>query len=192
MRAPRLPHHRRRDHLRRHGHRARSAPERAPQAARPRGSPMSRRAPRPPSIPAHTLMDQVCRGAVRHGIMRTRRGASARRQPVQAARPAEARRRSASAIPHQVSGGQLQRAMTAMAMVCRARPHRLRRADHGARRDDADRGAGRDHATLIREHRHGGALHHPRPRRRRPDRRPRSWCCATARWSNSATPGRSC
>jgi peptide/nickel transport system ATP-binding protein len=44
--------------------------------------------------------------------------------------------------PHQVSGGQLQRAMTAMAMVLPARPDHLRRADHGAGRDDADRGAG--------------------------------------------------
>ena len=52
--------------------------------------------------------------------------------------------------PHQVSGGQLQRAMAAMAMACRPDILVLRRADHRAGRDDADRGAGAL-KKLIRE-----------------------------------------
>src|SRR6478609_4525549 len=51
------------------------------------------------------------------------------------------------------------------------RRHRARRADHGARRDHADRGAGapaRPHPRV----RHGGPLHHPRPRRGGADRAP--------------------
>ena len=38
--------------------------------------------------------------------------------------------------PHQVSGGQLQRAMIAMALVLRAQASHRRRADHGTRRHD--------------------------------------------------------
>ncbi len=68
--------------------------------------------------PAMTLMDQVIEGPVRHGL----------------AAPAEARARAVDLFkaldlpepehfgdryPHQVSGGQLQRAMAAMAMACR-------------------------------------------------------------------------
>ena len=87
--------------------------------------------------------------------------------------------------PHQVSGGQLQRAMTAMAHVLQARHHRVRRADHGARRHDPGRGAGRDQHA-IREHGHGGALHHPRPRRGRPDRRPDHGAAPRQAWSSTA------
>ena len=39
---------------------------------------------------------------------------------------------------------------------------------------------------------HRGALHHPRPRRRRPDRRPDHGAAGAARWSSSATRGKSC
>jgi peptide/nickel transport system ATP-binding protein len=68
--------------------------------------------------PAMTLMDQVCEAAIRHGVLK----------------PAEARAEAISLFkqldlpepmtignryPHQVSGGQLQRAMAAMAMVAR-------------------------------------------------------------------------
>jgi len=68
--------------------------------------------------PAMTLMDQVCEASIRHGVLR----------------PAEARAEAVSLFkqldlpepttigdryPHQVSGGQLQRAMAAMAMVAR-------------------------------------------------------------------------
>ena len=68
--------------------------------------------------PAMTLMDQVCEASIRHGVLK----------------PAEARAEAISLFkqldlpdpmnigeryPHQVSGGQLQRAMAAMAMVAR-------------------------------------------------------------------------
>ena len=45
-------------------------------------------------------------------------------------------------------------------------------------------------APLARPHpriRHRRPLHHPRSRGRGPDRRTASWCCATARWSKSAS-----
>ncbi len=68
--------------------------------------------------PAHTLNAQVTEPAVRHGVMS------------QAEAVAEAKRLFArlrlpdpehfgERYPHQVSGGQLQRAMTAMAMICK-------------------------------------------------------------------------
>ena len=68
--------------------------------------------------PAHTLNAQVTEPAVRHGVMS------------QAEALAEARRlftrlrlpdpeHFGERYPHQVSGGQLQRAMTAMAMICK-------------------------------------------------------------------------
>ena len=76
-------------------------------------------------------------------------------------------------------------------MVARARHHRLRRADDRARRDDPGRGAWRPSARLIREHGTGGALHHPRPRGRRADRRSHHGAASAARWSSSATPSRS-
>ena len=68
--------------------------------------------------PAMTLMEQVCEASIRHGVLK----------------PAEARAEAISLFkqldlpdpmtigdryPHQVSGGQLQRAMAAMAMVAR-------------------------------------------------------------------------
>ena len=68
--------------------------------------------------PAMTLMDQVCEASIRHGVLK----------------PADARAEAISLFkqldlpdpmnigdryPHQVSGGQLQRAMAAMAMVAR-------------------------------------------------------------------------
>ena len=81
--------------------------------------------------------------------------------------------------------------MTAMAMVVQARPHRLRRADHRARRHHPDRGAGGDQGRDPRGG-HGRPLHHPRPRAWSPRSPTGSWCCATARWSSTARPGRSC
>ncbi len=68
--------------------------------------------------PAHTLMEQVCEASIRHGVLT----------------PAEARAEAISLFkqldlpspetigaryPHQVSGGQLQRVMAAMAMVAK-------------------------------------------------------------------------
>ena len=68
--------------------------------------------------PAHTLIDQTVETAVRHGIMdRAKAEADARDlyRRLQLPNPD----RIGDRFPHQVSGGQLQRAMTAMAMSCR-------------------------------------------------------------------------
>ncbi|MCL5778265.1 ABC transporter ATP-binding protein [Limibaculum sp. FT325] len=68
--------------------------------------------------PAHRLIDQYCETPVQHGVMSR---AEAERDAVELYRrmrlpnPGEIGFR----YPHQVSGGQLQRAMTAMAMACR-------------------------------------------------------------------------
>jgi peptide/nickel transport system ATP-binding protein len=68
--------------------------------------------------PAHRLINQVCEVPVRHGLMSPR---VARRAAVDLFRrlllpdPESFGER----YPHQVSGGQLQRAMTAMAMICK-------------------------------------------------------------------------
>ena len=68
--------------------------------------------------PAHKLIDQTIETAVRHGIMpRDKAEADARDlyKRLQLPNPDTIGDR----YPHQVSGGQLQRAMTAMAMSCR-------------------------------------------------------------------------
>ncbi|MFZ1340029.1 MAG: ABC transporter ATP-binding protein [Paracoccaceae bacterium] len=68
--------------------------------------------------PAYKLIDQYCEGPVRHGILPRKK---AEADAVQLYR--EMRLPDPEDIgfryPHQVSGGQLQRAMTAMAMSCR-------------------------------------------------------------------------
>ena len=68
--------------------------------------------------PAHKLMDQYCEGPVLHGVMsraEAERDAVDLYERVLLPDPAHIGFR----YPHQVSGGQLQRAMTAMAMACR-------------------------------------------------------------------------
>jgi peptide/nickel transport system ATP-binding protein len=68
--------------------------------------------------PAHRLMDQVVESATNHGVMdRSKAEADARDlfKRLQLPNPDTIGER----YPHQVSGGQLQRAMTAMAMSCR-------------------------------------------------------------------------
>jgi peptide/nickel transport system ATP-binding protein len=68
--------------------------------------------------PAHRLIDQYCEGPVIHGVMaREKAGADAVElyRRMRLPNPEEIGFR----YPHQVSGGQLQRAMTAMAMACR-------------------------------------------------------------------------
>jgi peptide/nickel transport system ATP-binding protein len=68
--------------------------------------------------PAHTLMDQVCEASVRHGVMSSsdaRASAVALFKELDLPSPETIGRR----YPHQVSGGQLQRAMAAMAMVAK-------------------------------------------------------------------------
>ncbi len=101
--------------------------------------------------PAHKLIDQYCEAPVVHDVMsrdEAERDAIDLYRRMQLPDPDGIGFR----YPHQVSGGQLQRAMTAMAMSCRP--------DHGAGRDHPDRGSGRDprHRPAVR---HGGDLHHP-------------------------------
>lgn len=68
--------------------------------------------------PAMTVMRQVCETAIRHGVMTA---AEARRSAVELFRELELPdpERFGERYPHQVSGGQLQRAMAAMAMIAR-------------------------------------------------------------------------
>ena len=102
--------------------------------------------------------------------------------------PAQPGNDSASAIPHQVSGGQLQRAMAAMAMGCRpdiiVLDEPTTALDVTTQIEVLALIKRRSSATI----RHGRPLHHPRPRRGGADRATGSWCCATARWSRRADP----
>ncbi len=68
--------------------------------------------------PAMTLGDQVCEGPLRHGLMTTR---EARAHAIELFRALELPdpESFSARYAHQVSGGQLQRAMTAMALACR-------------------------------------------------------------------------
>jgi peptide/nickel transport system ATP-binding protein len=67
--------------------------------------------------PATRLMDQVCEGPVHHGLM-TRAAAERRAIMNFRALGLPDPERFGSRFPHQVSGGQLQRAMAVMAMSC--------------------------------------------------------------------------
>ena len=68
--------------------------------------------------PAHRIMDQVVESAVNHGVMDR---AAAEKDAVDLLRRLQLPNPETigQRFPHQVSGGQLQRAMTAMAMSCR-------------------------------------------------------------------------
>jgi len=68
--------------------------------------------------PAYRLISQYCEGPVRHGIM-PRRQAEADAVALYRAMQLPDPDSIGFRYPHQVSGGQLQRAMTAMAMSCR-------------------------------------------------------------------------
>ena len=68
--------------------------------------------------PAHTLMDQVCEAPLIHNIM-TRPEAEAWARQLFRSLDLPDPENFGSRYPHQVSGGQLQRAMAAMAMSCR-------------------------------------------------------------------------
>ncbi len=68
--------------------------------------------------PAMTLMDQVCEAPVIHGVMSRAEAEAYAKTPVPHAAIAEPDT-FGDRYPHEVSGGQLQRAMAAMAMSCR-------------------------------------------------------------------------
>ncbi len=68
--------------------------------------------------PAHSLMDQVCEAPVLHKLM-TRPQAEAWARELFTALDLPNPQSFGARYPHQVSGGQLQRAMAAMAMSCR-------------------------------------------------------------------------
>jgi len=68
--------------------------------------------------PAHTIMDQVCEAPTIHGIM-TRQEAEAWARQLFKSLDLPDHENFGDRYPHQASGGQLQRAMAAMAMSCR-------------------------------------------------------------------------
>lgn len=68
--------------------------------------------------PAHTIMDQVCEAPVLHGVM-SRAGAEEWTIELFQALDLPDYQTFGLRYPHQASGGQLQRAMAAMAMSCR-------------------------------------------------------------------------
>lgn len=68
--------------------------------------------------PAHTIMDQVCEAPLIHGIM-TRQEAEAWARQLFRSLDLPDPDTFGNRYPHQASGGQLQRAMAAMAMSCR-------------------------------------------------------------------------
>jgi len=68
--------------------------------------------------PAHTLMEQVCESSVRHGVLTK---AQAQTEAISLFKQLDlpSPETIGSRYPHQVSGGQLQRVMAAMAMVAK-------------------------------------------------------------------------
>jgi peptide/nickel transport system ATP-binding protein len=68
--------------------------------------------------PAHTLLDQVCEMPIQHGLMNA---AEAKAWAIELFKALDLPNPETigNRYPHQVSGGQLQRVMTAMAMSCR-------------------------------------------------------------------------
>lgn len=68
--------------------------------------------------PAHRIIDQVCEMPIQHGLM-TKTEAQAWALELFKALDLPNPEKFGDRYPHQVSGGQLQRAMTAMAMSCR-------------------------------------------------------------------------
>ncbi len=119
--------------------------------------------------PAMTLMDQVCEAPIRHGVMGR---AEAQAAAVQLFRELDLPNPETigSRYPHQVSGRTVAARDGCDGDDRQAGNHRVRRTDHGARRNDAGRmprGLSPAHPRAWRIR----ALYHPRPCRRRPDRR---------------------
>jgi ABC-type lipoprotein export system ATPase subunit len=120
--------------------------------------------------PMKTIMDQVVEGAVIHGTL-TRAAAEAKAVELFTALALPDPKSIGARYPHQVSGGQLQRLMAAMAPHHRPRARGARRAHHGARRDHPDRGAARVQEGGARARGDGG-VRLPRPGGGRADGRP--------------------
>ena len=109
--------------------------------------------------PAHRLINQTVEAATRRRI---RPEAESRADAVELFRALQLPNPETigDRYPHQVSGGQLQRVMTAMAMSPRPDLIIFGRADHRARRHHPGRGALGD-AQHCRGIQHRGDLHHP-------------------------------
>ena len=115
------------------------------------------------------VADARCARGARPGLVATPRGTRIRDVLGSVGMPDPDR--VMRAYPHQLSGGMLQRAMLAMALLCRPQAAHRRRADHGAGRDHRGPDPGAAPPAAAR----GGlqrAVHHPRPGRRAPRVRP--------------------
>ncbi len=163
--------------------RAARPPARPP---RRRGSPTSRSRRPPPSTRRTASNAQVTEAAVRTASWRRTEAlqqASRLYAKLQPAGPGDLRRalpasglgRAAAARDDRDGDGR------------QAAADRVRRADHRARRDDPDRGAGGDQGRDPGRG-HGRALYHPRPCGRGPDRGPDHGAEARASWSRRARP----
>ncbi|MGY6633222.1 MAG: ABC transporter ATP-binding protein [Alkalilacustris sp.] len=100
------------------GHELTTMPERARRRLRGRRIAYVAQSAAASFNPAHRLIDQHCEAPVRHGVM-TRAEAEADAADLYGRMRLPEPDRFGWRFPHQVSGGQLQRAMTAMAMACR-------------------------------------------------------------------------
>ena len=109
--------------------------------------------------PAKRLYTQICEGPVRHGMMGYDQ---ARAEAVMLFRELDlpSPETFGERFPHQVSGGQLQRAMAAMAMSCKPDLLVLDETDNRARCHHPDRGSGGYTQADLRSP-DGGHLHQP-------------------------------
>jgi peptide/nickel transport system ATP-binding protein len=109
--------------------------------------------------PVHRLMDQIVAVAVDRGGL-TRAEAEERAVTLFTALRLPDPAQFGDRYPHQVSGGQLQRAMVAMALICNPALIVFRRTHHRAGRDHPGRGADLD-PQGDPGFRRGRDLHHP-------------------------------
>ena len=135
-------------------------------------------------------MDQVVEASLQHGIDDAGRGREARRRAVQRSSACPNPETFGERFPHQVSGGQLQRAMTAMALC--SEPDLIVFDEPTTALDVTTQ---IDVLAAIKDAIRDTGMS---PRSTSPTTSPswrrcptRSWCCATASWSNGAAPARS-